>query len=138
MVDGPTEAVNHELTEKNRTLVRSFVEIVLVGGQIDKSIEYIDEGSYIEHNPHFGGDASTLRQELESTENGLMRIDYSRIHRVLAEGNFVLSICEGNFYGTHSAFYDLFRVAKGKLVEHWDTTEKIAPRSEWKNNNGKF
>ena len=23
-------------------------------------------------------------------------------------------------------------------AEHWDTIEKIAPRSEWKNNNGKF
>jgi hypothetical protein len=26
----------------------------------------------------------------------------------------------------------------GQAVEHWGTTEKIAPRSEWKNNNGKF
>jgi predicted SnoaL-like aldol condensation-catalyzing enzyme len=50
----------------------------------------------------------------------------------------VLSISEGDFGGIHSAFYDLFRVANGKLVEHWDTTEKIAPRSEWKNDNGKF
>jgi len=24
------------------------------------------------------------------------------------------------------------------IVEHWDTTEKIAPQSEWKNDNGKF
>jgi len=138
MVGGPTEAVNHELTENNRALVRSFVETVLVGGQIDRLTEYVDEGGYVEHNPRLGDGASTLRQELESTDNGLRRIEYHRIHRVLAEGNFVLSICEGNFDGTHSAFYDLFRVAEGKLVEHWDTTEKIAPRSEWKNNNGKF
>ena len=41
-----------------------------------------------------------------------------------------------NFYNT--SFYDLFRVHGGKLVEHWDTTEAIPPRSEWKNNNGKF
>jgi predicted SnoaL-like aldol condensation-catalyzing enzyme len=66
------------------------------------------------------------------------RFDYQRVHRVLAEGNFVLSVSEGAFGGVHSAFYDLFRVADEKLVEHWDTTEKIAPRSEWKNDNGKF
>jgi len=138
MVDGPTEAVDHELTETNRALVRSFVGTVLVDGQFEKLMGYIDDGGYVEHNPRIGDCASTLRQELEGTDNGLRRIDYHHIHRVLAEGNFVLSICEGNFDGTHCAFYDLFRVAEGKLVEHWDTTEKIAPRSEWSNNNGKF
>jgi predicted SnoaL-like aldol condensation-catalyzing enzyme len=57
---------------------------------------------------------------------------------VLAEGNFVLCVSEGDYNGAHSAFYDLFRVTAGKIVEHWDTTEKIAPRHEWKNDNGKF
>ena len=32
MVDGPTEASDHELTESNRSLVRSFAETVLVAG----------------------------------------------------------------------------------------------------------
>jgi len=75
---------------------------------------------------------------LEREDKGIRHIDYHRIHRVLAEGNFVLCISEGNLSGIHSAFYDLFRVAEGKLVEHWDATEKIAHQSEWKNNNGKF
>jgi predicted SnoaL-like aldol condensation-catalyzing enzyme len=56
----------------------------------------------------------------------------------LAEGNFVLSICEGRLDGQHSSFYDLFRLAKGKIIEHWDTIEPIPPRNEWKNENGKF
>jgi len=65
-------------------------------------------------------------------------IDYKRVHRVLAEGSFVLCVSEGERSGVHSAFYDLFRIANGKIVEHWDTTEKVAPRSEWRNDNGKF
>jgi predicted SnoaL-like aldol condensation-catalyzing enzyme len=138
MVDGPTEATDLELTENNRALVRSFVETVLVGGQHDRLTNYVDDTDFIEHNPRLGDGASTLRHGLEGVENGLRRIDYHHIHRVLAEGNFVLCVSEGNLDGIHSAFYDLFRVAEGKLVEHWDTTEKIAPRSEWKNNNGKF
>jgi len=138
MVDGPTEAVDLELTEDNRAIVRSFVETVLVASQIDQLTEYVDEGGYVEHNPRLGDGASTLRQELAKMNNGLRRIDYRHIYRVLAEGNFVLCVSEGDFDGVHSAFYDLFRVAKGKLVEHWDTTEQIAPQSEWKNNNGKF
>ena len=138
MVDGPTEAVDHELTETNRALVRSFVGTVLVDGQLEKLADYIDENGYVEHNPRMGDGVPILRQQLECMENGIRCIEYHHIHRVLAEGNFVLSVCEGNFNGTHSAFYDLFRIAEGKLLEHWDTTEKIAPRSEWKNSNGKF
>ena len=57
---------------------------------------------------------------------------------MLAEENFVLCVSEGEADGVHSAFYDLFRIADGYIVEHWDMTEKVAPKSEWKNDNGKF
>jgi predicted SnoaL-like aldol condensation-catalyzing enzyme len=138
MVDGATEAIDHELTEINRTLVCSFVETVLVDGQLDRLPDYVDEDAFIEHNPRLGDDVSTLRIALEASDKGKKNIDYHRIHRVLAEGNFVLCVCEGNLKSTHCAFYDLFRVKNGKLAEHWDTNENIAPESKWKNNNGKF
>ena len=138
MVDGPTGAADHDLTERNRAFVRSFVETVLLDGQLDRLADYVDGDAYAEHNPRLADGASALRSALEATDKGRRHIDYRRVHRVLAEGNFVLCVSEGEFGGRHSAFYDLFRVARGKLAEHWDTTEKIAPRSEWKNDNGKF
>ena len=64
--------------------------------------------------------------------------DYRVLHRVLAEGNFVLTVTEGELRGVHTAFYDLYRVADGVLVEHWDTVEAVAPLAEWKHDNGKF
>ena len=138
MVDGPTEAVDLELTESNRAIVRSFVEVVLIDGSLDQLPDFVDEETFAEHNPRLADGVSTLRSALEVEDQRDRRIDYHRIHRVLAEGNFVLCVSEGNHGGVHSAFYDLFRLAGGKVVEHWDTTEKIAPRSEWKNENGKF
>lgn len=138
MVDGPIEAVDLELTENNRALVRSFVDVVLVDGQLDRIIDFIDEDTYIEHNPRLGDDVSKLQTTLDlKDENGRL-VDYRRVHRILAEGSFVLCVSEGIFHNDPTAFYDLFRVANGKIVEHWDTTEKIAPTSEWKNDNGKF
>jgi predicted SnoaL-like aldol condensation-catalyzing enzyme len=138
MVDGPTESTDLELTESNRALVRSFVETVLVGRQLDRLTDYVEEDAYAEHNPRLGDGISALRAALEAEDKGRRNVDYQRVHRVLAEGNFVLCVSEGNFGSVHFAFYDLFRVANGKLAEHWDTTEKIAPQSDWKNDNGKF
>ncbi|MBT3373706.1 MAG: SnoaL-like domain-containing protein [Rhodospirillaceae bacterium] len=138
MVDGLTDVVDRELTERNRALVRSFVEMVLIDGQLDQLTNYIDKDAYAEHNPRLADDVSTLRRALQASGKSFRHIDYHRIHRVLAEGNFVLCVSEGNFKDAHCAFYDLFRISDGKLVEHWDTTEMIAPRSEWKNDNGKF
>lgn len=138
MADGATEVVDLNLTENNRAFVRSFIEAVLINGKLDRLIEFVDENTYIEHNPQMGDGISDLQCALGIEEKHGKRIDYHRVHRVLAEGNFVLCVSEGNRGGVHTAFYDLFRLAEGRLVEHWDTTEKIAARSEWKNENGKF
>lgn len=138
MVDGPTKAVDLALTEANRAFVRRFVQTVLVDGQTERLGDFINGEGFAEHNPHIADGAAALGSALNRARNGQKHIDYQHIHRVLAEGNFVLCVSEGQLEGEHCAFYDLFRVADGKLVEHWDTTEKIAPKSEWKNNNGKF
>ena len=139
MVDGPTEATDLEKTESNREIVRAFVETVLIGGQPDRLGQFIDDEDYTEHNPRIGDGLSALRLALsEPPSNDGITIRYDRIHRLLAEGDFVLSVSEGFLNGVHSSFYDLFRVANDKLVEHWDTTEAIPPRTEWRNDNGKF
>jgi predicted SnoaL-like aldol condensation-catalyzing enzyme len=138
MVDGPTETTDLEQTESNRNLVRSFVEDILIHRRLGKVEHYIDGARFTQHNPQIADGLSSLRSALEATSNDGVVIAYHRIHRVLAQGNFVLSVSEGSLGGVHTSFYDLFRVAEGKLAEHWDTIEAIPPRSKWKNDNGKF
>lgn len=138
MVDGPTEVSDLDKTELNREIVRSFVERVLINGQHEILEDYIDAEGYTQHNPHIADGLTALRSALEAKSDKGSIIKYDRLHRLLAEGNFVLSVCEGSFNGDHSSFYDLYRIADGKLVEHWDTIDAIPPRSKWKNDNGKF
>jgi predicted SnoaL-like aldol condensation-catalyzing enzyme len=98
-----------------------------------------DETYYTEHNPHIADGLMALRSALtERNTNNERKIKHDRIHRLLAERSFVLCVSEGFQNGVHSSFYDLFRVVDGKLVAHWDTTETVPPRTEWKNENGKF
>ena len=103
--------------------------------RLDRLDHYIDPTGYIEHNPLMSDSLLALREALSG--NDKVR-SYDRIHRILAEGNFVLCVSEGFLDSVHSSFYDLFRISDGKIVEHWDTREAVPARSEWVNQNGKF
>ena len=138
MVDGPTEVIDLARTESNREIVRSFVDDILINRRFKKLELYIKQGCFTQHNSRIADGLSALIMALDTVLNQETYIQYETMHLLLAEGNFVLSVSEGLLGGVHSAFYDLFRVEKGKLVEHWDTIEAIPPRSEWKNDNGKF
>lgn len=138
MTDGPTEATDLDQTEANRQIVEGFVDEVLVLGRLENLWDYVDPNSYTEHNPLTANGFNDLLTSLTGTGTKTHARSYDTIHRVLAEGNFVLCICEGMLGESHSSFYDLYRINNKQIVEHWDTVDAIAPRSEWNNDNGKF
>jgi len=133
MVDGETQVTDLDKTEDNRKIVSCFINDVLINHQFDTLGQYIDEKNYTEHSPRKIDELSSIITILSE-----QKIQYQKNHRILAEGNFVLSANEGSVNGVNTAFYDLYRISAGKIVEHWDTTEEIPTRDKWKNNNGKF
>lgn len=138
MVAGPTEVAEPEQSETSRALARRLVEQVLIGAAHEQLAALVD-ADFTEHNPELRDGLASLEAHLAGRdEQGRPHIDYQRLHRVLADGEFALAVSEGARGGVHTAFYDLFRVQGGKVVEHWDTTEAVPPKSEWKNDNGKF
>jgi len=138
MTDGPTEARDLDRTEANRQTVADFVDNVLLQRRLEKLADYVDQYSYTEHSPQGEDGFDHLLTALSEPAAEIPARRYDTIHRVLAEGNFVLTICEGMLGETHCSFYDLHRIDNGRIVEHWDTVDTIPPRHEWKNNNGKF
>lgn len=138
MVDGPTEAKDFDKTEENRQFVSSFVDEILINTRLSKLDTYISENQFTQHNPFMLDGSASIIDALKDKSDSEFKLNYEKNHRILADGNFVLSVCEGYFNTIHSAIYDLYRIDKGKLVEHWDTIESIPSRSEWKNDNGKF
>ncbi len=138
MIDGPTEVADLSLTAANKQLVRTFIEAVLLGGDGARLAEFLNTQEYLQHNPAIGDGVANLLTGLTAMAQAGTPMVYERLHLVLGEGNFVLTVSEGQFLGQHVAFYDLFRVAAGKIVEHWDTIETIPAKDSWQNQNGKF
>jgi predicted SnoaL-like aldol condensation-catalyzing enzyme len=138
MTDGKTKAKDHDKTAVNKELVRSYVQEVLVSQNYDAIRDYFEGDLLMQHNPLMGDGVTEFLQTLnEWATQGTPQV-YAQIHKVLGEGNFVLVLSEGTYFGRHTAFYDLYRVENGKIVEHWDVIENIPAEADRKNNNGKF
>ncbi|GAL20681.1 hypothetical protein JCM19235_3683 [Vibrio maritimus] len=139
-IDGATEITDLDKTDANKALVTDFVKTILMGGDMSKIGMFIGDkdSDYIQHNTGVADGLSGLGVAMKALAEAGMPMVYDANHLIIGEGNFVLSVSEGKFMNQHVAFYDLFRVDNGKIVEHWDTIEVIPPKSEWKNDNGKF
>lgn len=139
-IDGPTDIQDLDKTVENKKIVSSFIDAILINGEMDKITDFIGTGEqdYLQHNTVVGDGLGALGAALGALAEQGMPMVYTQNHKVLGQGNFVLSISEGKFLNEHVAFYDLFRLQNGKIVEHWDTIETIPAKAEWKNDNGKF
>jgi predicted SnoaL-like aldol condensation-catalyzing enzyme len=135
-IDGPTEVVDIELTAANKQVVAEFMTTVLVEQQFAKAAAFVS--GYLQHNTAIADGLPALADGLASLAKQGSPIVYDRVHRILGEGSFVLAASEGRLGRTPTAYYDLFRLERGKIVEHWDVIETIPARETWANQNGKF
>lgn len=137
-IDGTKEVKDLDKTEENRKLVENFLIDVMQNQHPEKTADYFEGDTYIQHNTGIADGLSGLGAALAAlAEQGIQMI-YTTTHQVLAQGDFVLAVSEGTFGGAPTSYYDLWRVENGKIAEHWDVMETIADESTWQNQNGKF
>ncbi len=139
--DGATEVTDLDKTAANKKLVTDFVQKVLLEGQTETITSYINPEKYLQHNSAVADGLDGFSAAMQYFAENDMVMIYDKTHYVLGQGNFVLTISEGKFGkapGGNVAFYDLFRLEDGLIVEHWDVIQDIPAEAEWKNSNGKF
>lgn len=137
-IDGTMELKDLDKTEENRKIVKNFLYDVMQGNHSEKTPDYFDGDTYIQHNTGIADGLSGLGTALAALAEQGVQMIYDRVHQVLAQGNFVLAVSEGTFGGAPTSYYDLWRVENGKISEHWDIMETIADKATWQNQNGKF
>lgn len=121
-VDGPTEPSSLHRTEENKNLVRRYLEDVVIGGDVDVAPSYVT-GPAPDGGP-------LLLDRGRSTR-------YHATRLLVGCGNLVAALSHAIVAGVDCAVMDLFQVEDGRIVDHWDTVEAIAPVEEWVNS-GKF
>lgn len=135
MTDGPTQVTDQEQTEANRQLVLDFYREVLIDGRIERAADYLGP-YYHQHNPQIADGLEGFTAFFTYLQDNEIPFSLTETHRSIAEGNFVLLHSEGQIGGAPHAFFDLFRVESGRIVEHWDVVQPIP--EDMAHDNGMF
>ncbi|MEM7471866.1 MAG: nuclear transport factor 2 family protein [Pseudomonadota bacterium] len=123
-IDGETEITDLDRGDPNKAhVVEMITKGFIEGEQIDFT-QYISPETYLQHNTMAGDGLDGLMAGMQAMAEQGMAMSYSELPLTLAEGNFVLTGAVGAMGDTPTAFYDLFRLENGLIVEHWDV---IAP-----------
>ena len=128
-IDGPAEAADLDNTHANKALVQGFVADILMDGNPDKITEYISTERYHQHNPAVADGLDALGKALQAMAKAGTPMTYTQNHMLLCEGDFVLTVSEGQLLGKLVAFYDLLRIENGKIVEHWDSVQQVPEKT---------
>ena len=128
-------AANTAKEEANKKLVAEFYEKVLNQKDIASIDKYV--GPYRQHNPMAPDGAEGLKGYIAYLKESAPLFK-AEIRKVLADGDFViLHVHAVPAPGARGlAIVDIFKVANGKLVEHWDVIQEVPEKAA--NNNGMF
>ncbi|CCH05076.1 nuclear transport factor 2 family protein [Achromobacter xylosoxidans] len=131
-----TAQASPEQEAANKAAVLAFYEKGLNQKDADAALRYLGD-RYVQHNPNAADGPEGFRKFV-----AFLRDKYpqsrSEIKRVFTDGDYVIlhvhAVREPGTRG--NAIIDIFRLEKGRIVEHWDAVQPIPEQSA--NGNGMF
>lgn len=116
--------------EENKKAVTEFYEMAFNQHKPTEAAKKYFGDKYIQHNPHVPNGAAAFFNYFESyfKEHPEANI---KIHRVIADGDLVVlhlhSKADEKDLGR--AVVDIFRLEKGKIVEHFDVSQSVPAKT---------
>jgi predicted SnoaL-like aldol condensation-catalyzing enzyme len=122
--DAPSSDTGTQL-EMNKTMVTLFYTQLFNENNYSVIDTYLDP-KYIQHNPSIADGTEPLRQFVMDLRVRFPE-NHNTLERVMGQGDLVVihhhAIAIPGTPGT--AIIDLFKVANGKIVEHWDALQTV-------------
>jgi len=119
-VDGESAVTDLAQTAENKAKVEDFITRALIKGEQVDYTQYINPAKYLQHNPQVADGLEGFGAFMQYLGENEISFYYTDLHMLVAEGNFVFAASEGVFGDKPTAYFDLFRLEDGLIVEHWD------------------
>jgi predicted SnoaL-like aldol condensation-catalyzing enzyme len=115
-------------TAANKKLVVDFYRTVFIEKRVVEGFERYVAPEYVQHNPLL---ATGREPAVKFLSSRITRESISDIKRVVAEGDLVVLHVHSraNLSDRGRAVVDIFRVANGKIVEHWDVIQPVPDKA---------
>ncbi|WP_282090000.1 nuclear transport factor 2 family protein [Aquimarina algiphila] len=117
VVEGTITIENISSTKENKSIIHKYTEHILVNRSSDQWTNYVST-NVIQHNPKIKNGRRALIEYYK-------KIDVKKVHRILGEGNFVVTQSEVFFETVPFVVYDIYRLKDKMIVEHWSVSQKI-------------
>lgn len=124
------------IDDKNKANVLAFYDTAINQKDVVNALPYIGD-KYIQHNPLAADGTAGLKNYIEYLKQNFPN-SHNEIKRVFALNDFVILHVHSELVpdSRGRAIIDIFRLEKGKIVEHWDVIQDIPEKSA--NSNGMF
>lgn len=122
-------AAAQSLLNANKRIVLDFIEKSVNQGDVEAASIHFGP-DYVQHNPNIADGADGFRAYLEQLRRTFPHVR-GEVKRIFAEGDFVIVHMHARREPEEAglAIVDFFRLEAGKLVEHWEVRQPIAPSS---------
>ncbi|MFF7398093.1 nuclear transport factor 2 family protein [Achromobacter sp. NPDC008082] len=123
--------------QSNKEIVVAFFRMMFQDREVDEAVRLYVSPNYVQHNPYMRDGVGPMVDFFPPyfDQHPQAIVD---IKRVIAEGDLVVihNQWRDSPEDRGQAVVDIFRVEKGKIVEHWDVSQEIPENPA--NQNGMF
>ncbi|PSJ52711.1 nuclear transport factor 2 family protein [Pseudaminobacter soli (ex Li et al. 2025)] len=115
--------------DAHKTLVADFYAKVWNAKNLGALADFVAD-DYIQHNPHVGNGRAALGAFLGPMFKAVPEGHFT-IARLIADDDLVVAhtLFQANADDRGTAVVDVYRIANGRLVEHWDVKEAVPETS---------
>ncbi|MBS0388642.1 MAG: ester cyclase [Proteobacteria bacterium] len=135
-------ALRAHRAQQNTAVVLAFLDTVFNKHEVEQAFRLYVGGSYRQHNPNVADGVDGAVRALTRLTHETFPELHQEVKRTVAQGDLVavhsryVPTAADRERGTGQAAVDIFRLERGKIVEHWDVLQDIPDKSA--NDNSMF